>query len=187
MSDAGGSGDLGRVRDGDFDVRALFDALDHQRRERGLSWKEVVEHIWQMSFQLNDRRHDHPIASATVTGMPKRNAISCQHALFMLRWIGKPPEDFLSTPVAGTAGADLPDVGPDRRLRWNLRALYAAMDGRRRDEQLTWKELGRRLHCTPSQLTGLRTARFATGMTLAMRITQWQGRPAADFIYAAKW
>jgi hypothetical protein len=30
-------------------------------------------------------------------------------------------------------------------------------------------------------------ARFATGMDLAMRIVQWLGRPAADFVYAATW
>jgi hypothetical protein len=37
-------------------------------------------------------------------------------------------------------------------------------------------------------LTGLRTAKFATGMGLAMRITQGLGRPpAADFVYVANW
>jgi hypothetical protein len=43
------------------------------------------------------------------------------------------------------------------------------------------------LGCTPNQLTGLGTARFATGMDLAMRIAQWIGRPAADFVYPATW
>jgi hypothetical protein len=35
-------------------------------------------------------------------------------------------------------------------------------------------------------LTGIRTARFAIGMNLAMRIVQWLEQPAAAFIYAAK-
>ena len=53
---------------------------------------------------------------------------------------------------------------------------------------MTWAEqLAHELRCTPSQLTGLRTAKFATSMTLAMRITQWLDRPAADFIYSARW
>jgi hypothetical protein len=43
------------------------------------------------------------------------------------------------------------------------------------------------LDCTPSQLTGLRTARFATNMNLAMAIVQWLDRPAADFVYATGW
>ena len=61
------------------------------------------------------------------------------------------------------------------------------MDERRRQEGLTWPQLAEHLGCTPGQLTGLRTARFATGMDLAMRIAQWTGRPAADFVYAARW
>jgi hypothetical protein len=52
---------------------------------------------------------------------------------------------------------------------------------------LTWRQLADLLGCTPNQLTGLRTARFATGMDLAMRICQWIDRPAADFVYPAKW
>jgi transcriptional regulator with XRE-family HTH domain len=61
------------------------------------------------------------------------------------------------------------------------------MNDRRRSEGLTWFELARRLRCSPNQLLGLRSARFAISMTLAMRITQWLERPAADFIYAARW
>jgi hypothetical protein len=61
------------------------------------------------------------------------------------------------------------------------------MDEKRRQEDLTWQQLANLLECSPNQLTGLRTARFATGMDLAMRITQWIGRPAADFVYPARW
>jgi plasmid maintenance system antidote protein VapI len=68
-----------------------------------------------------------------------------------------------------------------------LKRLYAAMDEKRRQEGLTWSALAATLGCTPSQLTGLRTAKFATGMDLAMRIVQWIDRPAADFIYRATW
>ena len=69
----------------------------------------------------------------------------------------------------------LPGAGPDRRLRWALRLLSASMDEKRRQDGLTW------------ELTGLRTAKYATGMDLAMRIVQWIGRPAADFVYPAMW
>lgn len=61
------------------------------------------------------------------------------------------------------------------------------MDEERQREGLTWPALASALGCTPNQLTGLRTAKFATGMDLAMRIAQWTGRPAADFIYPATW
>ena len=175
------------MKAGDFDVGALFDALDLRRSTSGWSWRQLVDAIWAESAELNDRRHDHPIAVATVTGMRKRNDVSCQHALFMLRWLGRAPEEFIADPAAGTAGSGLPTAGPDRRLRWDLGALYEAMDARRRHENLTWNALAALLGCTPSQLTGIKRARFAIGMRLAMRITQWIGRPAAEFIDAAHW
>jgi hypothetical protein len=61
------------------------------------------------------------------------------------------------------------------------------MNVQRIDQGLTWSTLATTLRCTPSQLRGLRTSKFATGVTLAMRIVQWFSRPAADFVYAAKW
>ena len=131
----------GGVQVGDFDARALFEALDRQRLERALSWRQVAEAIWVQSSELNDRRHDHPIAVETITGMWRRNNISCQHALFMLRWLGRAPEEFVPRPVEGSVGVGLPMVGPDRRLRWNLAALHEAMDTSRREQHLTWKSL----------------------------------------------
>lgn len=61
------------------------------------------------------------------------------------------------------------------------------MDAERRTQGLSWPQLAALLGCTASQLTGLRRARFATGMDVAMRIVQWPGRPAAEFIDVARW
>lgn len=80
----------------------------------------------------------------------------------------------------------LPTAGPDRRLRWDLSELHAALDAARRDRNLTWAGLAGELGCTASRLTNLRTAKLAD-MELMMRITQWLGRPAAGFIHAAAW
>jgi hypothetical protein len=170
----------------EFDVCALHEALDAERIDRGLTWRGVADELWNLSAELNARRYDHPISPSTLKGMANRGATSCQHALFMLRWLGRTPESFLP-PGAGSAGAALPMAGPDRRLRWDLAALYEALDDDRRARQLAWPELARQLRCTPSQLTGIRTARFAIDMNLAMKIVQWLGRPAADFIYSATW
>lgn len=172
---------------GEFDAVALFAALDAQRVARGLSWQGVADQLWELSAELNRRRSSHPISASTLTGMRKRRATSCQHALFMLRWLERTPESFLNGESPAPTEAPLPAAGPDRRLRWNLHALYTAMDEQRRADDLTWRQLSAILGCTPSQLTGLRTARFATGMRVAMRIVQWLNRPAADFIYAATW
>jgi hypothetical protein len=65
--------------------------------------------------------------------------------------------------------------------------LYDALNARRVERQLTWQELARLLRCTANQLMGIRKARFAIRMTLAMKIVQWLEQPAARFIYAAAW
>ncbi len=171
-----------------FDSSALYSALDACRIELGLSWRQVADQLWGLSAELNDLRHDHPISPSTLTKMATNPMTSCQHALFMLRWLDRNPESFLEGIVDGDDRRfALPRAGPDRRLRWSLKLLWASIDEKRREESLTWRQLADLLGCTPSQITGLRTARFATGMDLAMRIVQWIGRPAADFVYLARW
>jgi hypothetical protein len=172
-----------------FDARALYLALDARRTELGLSWTGVANRIWELSSDLNDRRQDHPISPSTLTNMATKPRTSCQHALFMLRWLGRTPESFLRGSRSGDSDPRfaLPEAGPDRRPRWNLKSLYAAMDEERRAQGLTWSGLASILQCSPNQLTGLRTAKFATGMDLAMRIAQWLDRPATEFVYLARW
>ena len=171
---------------GEFSTQELFEALQQQRLSLNLSWRQVAEEIWNQSHELNDQRRDHPISPSTLKGMGERGETSCQHALFVLRWLRRTPESFLQGKTA-VPDSTFPEIGPDRRFRWSLKKLYEAMNEQRRERGLTWKELAVILHCTPSQLSGLRTAKFATGMRLAMRITQWLDRPASDFVYAARW
>lgn len=118
--------------------------------------------------------------------LPKRGAISCQHALFMLRWLRRGPEEFLTGPVVDVGDVQLPEAGSDSRLRWNLAEVHAALSEQRRERELTWSMLADELNCTPSRLTNLRTAHFAD-MDLAMRVTQWLCRPAAAFVHPAQW
>ena len=169
-----------------FDCRKLFGALDAERADRGLQWFPLAAELWDQSSELNARRTDHPLCGGAIMRLPQRNAISCQHALFMLRWLGRPPEDFLTGAVVEVGDSQLPQAGSGSRLRWDLAQLHAALDRQRRDRDLTWVGLADLLGCTPSRLTNLRTARFAD-MDLTMRITQWLGTPAAAFIHPAQW
>jgi hypothetical protein len=171
----------------EFDARAMYAAMDTQRAALGLSWPGVARALWDQSAVLNERRGDHPISPATLTGIAKRGDCTCQHALFILRWLGRVPEDFLSGPAAHRVHVTVPPAADDRRLRWDLAAVYTALDERRREGGLTWRELAHALRCTDHQLTGIRTARYAIGMKLMMRIVQWLGQPSATFIYPAEW
>ena len=171
---------MGAVHPHGFDVQAFFAAVDAQRVDRGLGWGAAAREMWQMSAELNRARGaDHPISPATISGVGKRGNTSCQHALIMLRWLGRPPEDFIAKPHPSTVGVPLPAADSAHRLRWDLVALEAALNEARRERRATWEQTARRLHCTIHQLTGLRTAKFATGMRPAMRICQALGHPAA--------
>jgi hypothetical protein len=169
-----------------FDCGALFSALDDQRRDRGLDWYALADELWQQSSELNALRSDHPLCGGAIQRLPTRGATSCQYALFMLRWLRRAPEDFLRGPVVDVGKVSLPKAGRDSRLRWDLAQTHAALNDERRERELTWADLAHELNCTPSRLTNLRTARLAD-MDLAMRVTQWLGRPAAAFIHPAKW
>lgn len=169
-----------------FGCGALFSALDAQRCDRGLDWTALADELWQQSSELNAQRMDHALCPGAIVRLPKRGAISCQHALFMLRWLRRGPEDFLTGPVVDVGDVQLPEAGTDSRLRWNLEQTHAALNEQRRQRDLTWAELADELDCTPSRLTNLRTARFAD-MDLAMRITQWLGQPATAFVHPAQW
>lgn len=165
-----------------FDCGALFSTLDAQRRDRGLGWYELADELWQQSSDLNAQRMDHPLCGGAVARLQQRGATSCQYALFMLRWLRRAPEDFLTGPVVDVGDVRLPEGGTDSRLRWNLNQLHAALNEQRRERNLTWAELAQELDCTANRLTNLRTARLAD-MNLTMRITQWLGQPAAAFIH----
>jgi hypothetical protein len=169
-----------------FDCDALFKALDAQRSDRELGWYELADELWGQSAELNARRRDHPLCGGAVSRLQQRGATSCQYGLFMLRWLRRAPEDFLTGPVVDVGDVRLPDAGPESRLRWNLNETYVALNEQRRARDLTWVALAGELDCTPSRLTNFRTARLAD-MDLAMRTTQWLGRPAAEFIHPAQW
>jgi hypothetical protein len=169
-----------------FDGSALISALDARRAERDLGWTELAEKLTLQSADLNARLADHAMCPGALVRTARRGTMSCQYALILLRWLGRPPEDFLTGPGADVGETRLPEAGPDRRLRWDLPQLYDELNERRRERGLTWSALAAELDCTPSRLTNLRTARLAD-MDLTMRITQWLGRPAAAFVHLADW
>jgi hypothetical protein len=171
-----------------FDIDALFAALDARREQLGLSWHGVAKEIWKLDATLNEKRpSDHPFSASTIKSMRERQRTSCQHALFMLRWLDRAPECFLVDPSPRAGEIHLPQVPPDRRLRWSLKRLHGLLDARREVQGLSWTDTATRLGCKINQLTGLRTAKYATNIELAMRIVQWTGQPSTEFMYLAKW
>lgn len=167
-----------------FDFAAFFAAVDDARRARSMGWCDLSHELWDQSEQLNAERDDHPLCGGAVSRLGARGETSCQYALYMLRWLGRAPEEFLAGPALDVGDVRLPNAGPDSRLRWDLAQLHAALNEERQRQGLSWAELSGQIGCTPSRLTNLRTARMAD-LALTMRVTQWLGRPASEFIHAA--
>jgi hypothetical protein len=172
-----------------FDPAAMFAAIEKVKVERALSWANIARDMWAEAAGLHASLdgHEHPIAVSTITQLRDGSDTTCQHALVMLRWLRRPPEDFIADPVRGTTDMPLPEPGPDFMIRWDLKATYDALNTARLERGASWEQTATRLHCTPNQLTGLRTAKYATRMRLAMRISQGLRRPARDFIVAARY
>jgi hypothetical protein len=171
----------------EFDMTALCAALDAARGARGLSWADLVAEI-NAPFKFVPSI---PISPATIRGMGGKASVTSAVVLQVLRWLGRSPESFLSGRVPA-AGADaraeaLPDVGPQRILRLDTKRLHAALDEARRDRGLTWRQIVSEL---PGFKEGMLTnlaAGPAIGFPRVMRITQWLGRPAAEFARGYDW
>lgn len=169
-----------------FDGDALVAELDARRVALGLGWPDLAQELTEQSSTLRAALNDHAVCSGALVRTVKRGSMSCQYALMLLQWLDRAPEEFLTGQRREVQGSRLPKVGTDVRLRWDLPQLYAAVNDQRRRRELTWAALAVQLGCTPSRLTNLRAARLAD-MDLTMRLTQWLGRPAAEFVHPATW
>src|SRR5262245_8486663 len=117
----------------DFDLRALYEALDAARVERGLSWAALAGEVNRFRTVMR------PISTSTITGLRSKRVGEGDGILQMLLWLGRTPESF----VPGMAGADasrfrLPRLKTTQILRWDTRALFAALDAGRQQRRLTW-------------------------------------------------
>jgi hypothetical protein len=100
-----------------FDFAAFFAAVDGARRDRDMGWCDLAGELWNQSAQLNAERHDHPLCGGAISRLGARGETSCRYALYLLRWLGQSPEEFLAGPALDVGDVRLPDSGPDSRLR----------------------------------------------------------------------
>lgn len=64
-----------------FDAKALYEALDTQRSERGLTWAQVAAQI--------------EVSVATITRTRLGGRMEVDGMLAMVRWLGVPVETFV--------------------------------------------------------------------------------------------
>jgi hypothetical protein len=169
------------TRSSDFNLGALYAALDAQRRTRGLSWAQTAREI----SGRPERSGPHQISPSTITSTRTKAVAEGDSVLQMLRWLNRTPESFVPGHEASDAvDARLPEIPPYLVLRFNTRRLHAALNAQRIERALTWAEVAYEAGLTVSMLTHLAKG-GRTGFPHVMRMARWLGRPAAAFTRAA--
>ena len=162
-----------------FAIRTFHAELDEQRRARGLSRAQLAAEI-NRPFESTPSI---PISPGTLRGMLKKRSVTSAVILQALRWLGRTPESFLSGATrSASPDEQLPEAGHDRILRFDTRAIYAALQQERLRRGLSWQQVADALPgSTLSMLTNLASGPLV-GFPRVMTITQWLGRPAATFV-----
>jgi hypothetical protein len=164
-----------------FDMSALQAALDDERRARGLTWNELAAAINE-PFKGTASI---PINVDTLRSMTAKRSVTSAVVLQVLRWLRRTPESFLvGRDQTAATDEELPEAEPARVLRFDTRALYAALDARRQERGMTWTRVAREIPgFSPGMLTNLAKGPLI-GFPRVMALTQWLGRPASDFVRA---
>ena len=151
----------------DFDLAALYAALDARRTALGLSWADVGAALG--------------VSAGTLRGLGTRRRAEGDGVLRAVAWLGRSPESFVPGRTAGAGEAPLP-VAAARVLRFDARALYAALQAERVARGLTWRAVAA---ASGVQSAGGLTRLRAGGRVMfpeVMRLLAWLGAPAARFV-----
>ncbi len=164
----------------DFNLNALYVAIDEHRRSRDLSWATVAREV---NSQFKDVRQHRRMATSTITSLRTKRIAEGDGILQLLVWLGRSPESF----VAGsdTTGTSLPVLKPSQILRWDTNAIYLAVDHQRQIRGMSWMNVAEEIGgVTANTLTHL-AAGGRTSFPFVMRIIAWLRRPAMTYTRAS--
>lgn len=151
---------------GDFDLRALHAALDARRAELGIGWAALASELG--------------VSAATLRTLGTRRTAEGDGVLRAVAWLGRTPESFVMGADGAMTQTRLPV--PARTLRFDARALHAALDAARDARGLTWAAVARASGAgSAAALTRLRAGGRVTFPDV-MRWLAWLGAPAARFV-----
>jgi len=167
---------------GDFDLKALYAAIDEQRRSRDLTWAAVGREVHR---GVTVR---HPIASSTITGLRAKAVADGDGILQMLLWLRRTPESFVpGFPDADANRFQLPACTDGQILRWDAIALHAALNAKRQAAGMTWQDVANEIAGVSTGMLTHLAKGGRVGFPSVMRITAWLGQPAAAFTRLVPW
>ena len=125
---------------------------------------------------------------ATIRGLENRREAEGDGVLQILVWLDRTPESFVpGIEDAQAARYRLRVVESNRILRFDTKAMHAALDQKRQATGATWKAMAAAIGVgSASPLTNLARG-GRTGICNAVRISCWLGRPTADFTRVSDW
>jgi hypothetical protein len=157
---------------GDFDLRALHAALDARRTALGLGWAALAAELG--------------VSAATLRGLGTRRTAEGDGVLRAVAWLGRSPESFVPGAESETVEAARLAIPAAGALRFDARALYAALEAERRTRGMTWREVTAASGAgSPAALTRLQAGGRVTFPDV-MRLLAWLGAPAAQFVRAIR-
>ena len=147
----------------DFDLKALYTAIDDQRENRGMTWAGVTKEIG--------------ISTSTIKGTKERTNVEGDGVIRMLSWLDRAPESF----VPGYSGKFEPLVpaSGNKVLRWDTAAIHDAVNRKREATKQTWSEVAEQVGMAPQQLKHMAKG-GRTGIRTVMRIAAWLGVSASS-------
>jgi hypothetical protein len=153
-----------------FDGQALYDALDQQRRSRGMTWQEVARTVG--------------VSASAMTAVARRERLEADGVLAMVRWLGRTPESFTGDPGDKAGSAPAGDALTSQRfLRVDTTALHRGLDERRRSLDLTWRQVAQQIgNVTPSMLSRLAMG-GRTEVNVLLAATAWLGSSVDRFTH----
>jgi hypothetical protein len=167
----------------DFDMSALYDAVDAQREARGLTWSDLLREL----NEVFEDKPSLPFAMSTIRGIRDKRSVTSAVILQLLRWLDRPPEAFVRQAVPVSGSVALPKVPATQVLRVDTKSLHAALDRARIERGMTWREVAGQLADTQvPMLTNLAKGPLI-GFPQLTRITQWLGQPVANFVRGYDW
>lgn len=161
-----------------FDLAALHSAIDEQRQTRGLTWKQAMLEI---NLQVDSRSGRHPVSQSTVAGLRTKAVAEGDGVLQMLRWLRRSPESFIPGCEANEHH-HLPEVPPDKVLRFDTVKLHAALDARRVARGLTWQQTANEIGGTSAATLTHFKKGGRTGFPGVERFARWLVLPVAHFV-----
>ena len=166
----------------DFDLRALYEALDERRRSRDLTWAALTAEVNRHRTRL------HPIAQSTITSL-KKKSVGEGDAIFK-RSFGSAERRRALCPALRT---------PTRRafsyqrcrggqiLRWDTRALFAALNGPASGTRADMDRGCARCAGSHSHNVDEPGNGASHRIPRVMQLVRWIGEPEVTFTRIASW